>query len=498
MRVLVCDDDQASRYLLTAILSNAGHAVTQASDGGEALKYALAQPPDLIVSDILMPGMDGYALAIQWRTHQQLAGIPFVFYSANYIDPEDEYFAQAIGIDRFLIKPMDPKKLLAELESIVVNQASTGTGRPKIDGNDPALLHQYNTRLVQKLESKLSELRVINAALASTTEELQATQLSLANIIKVSPIAIFTLDDSNHVTHWNPAAELILGWKADAVIGKLCPLLKNSTGLEALIEKTLKQNSVSGENLHVASSDNTPVTLSVSLAKLSADDSGSVLVMATDITAQTLAENALAQTVSKLEKTIHGTVMAITKITETRDPYTAGHQTRVAQIAEAIARKLGMSEDECDSLRLAGLIHDIGKIHVPAEILTKPRALTSVEFSIVKLHPEIASDILSSIDFPWPISTYVLQHHERLDGSGYPFGLSGDAIHLNSRILAVADVIEAMSSHRPYKAASGLDSALKEIEAGAATRYDPNVAVAAISLFQDDGFESVFSTPDNL
>lgn len=498
MRVLVCDDDQANRYLLAATLSNAGHTVTQASNGSEALKYALAEPPDLIVSDILMPEMDGYALAIQWRTHRQLADIPFVFYSANYTDPEDERFAQEIGVDRFLIKPMDPRKLLAELESIVAMQAPADTSRPKIDRNDPALLSHYNARLVQKLENKLSELRIINTTLASTTEELQATQLSLSNIIKVSPITIFTLDDSGHVTRWNPAAESTLGWKADDVIGKLCPLLKNTTGLEALIEKALKQSSVSNENLQVTSADNTSVVLSVSLARLSAGDPDSVLVMATDITAQTLAENTLAQTISKLEKAITGTVMAITKITEARDPYTAGHQARVAQIAEAIARKLNMSEDECSSLSLAGLIHDIGKIYVPAEILTKPRALTSVEFSIVKMHPEIASDILSSIDFPWPISTYVLQHHERLDGSGYPFGLSGDAIHLNSRILAVADVIEAMSSHRPYKAAAGLDSALKEIEDGAGVRYDPDVANAAITLFQDDGFANALPTPDSL
>ncbi|MCU0595005.1 MAG: HD-GYP domain-containing protein [Desulfobacterota bacterium] len=165
-------------------------------------------------------------------------------------------------------------------------------------------------------------------------------------------------------------------------------------------------------------------------------------------------------------------------LTQSRDPYTAGHQLKVSDIAEGIARELGLPAETIEGIRVAGMVHDMGKLSVPAEIVTKPGALTSFEFSIIKEHPARAFEVLKEIDFPWPVAEMVLQHHERLDGSGYPGGLEGDEIRLEARVLAVADVVGAISSHRPYRRDLGLEAALREIDKKKGLLYDPEVTRA--------------------
>jgi putative nucleotidyltransferase with HDIG domain len=197
------------------------------------------------------------------------------------------------------------------------------------------------------------------------------------------------------------------------------------------------------------------------------------------------AEDQLQFTLERLEKALEGTVRAMSLTIEMRDLYTAGHQRRVSGLAVAIAEELHLPAEKIEGLRLAGIIHDIGKIAMPAEILTKPTRLTKTEFQLVKDHPRIGYDILKSIQFPWPVAHIILQHHERMDGSGYPDGLLGDAILLEARILAVADVVEALSSHRPYRPALGMEKALEEIRRGRGIRYDMRVVDACIRLFKD-------------
>jgi putative nucleotidyltransferase with HDIG domain len=171
-----------------------------------------------------------------------------------------------------------------------------------------------------------------------------------------------------------------------------------------------------------------------------------------------------------------------------RDPYTAGHQQRVAQLARAIARELGMPEAEIHSLYLASIVHDLGKIHIPAEILSKPGRLSPIEYELIKTHATAGFDLLKAVDFPWPIAQIVSQHHERLDGSGYPHGLAGDEILPHARIMAVADVVEAMASHRPYRPALGIATALAEIEQNQGRLYDPAAVAACLRLFRNRGF----------
>ena len=171
-----------------------------------------------------------------------------------------------------------------------------------------------------------------------------------------------------------------------------------------------------------------------------------------------------------------------------RDPYTGSHQRRVTQLACAIANEMALSEEQIEGLRMAGLIHDIGKISIPAEVLSKPGPLSDIEYGLIQAHPRIGHGILKDTDFPWPLADIVLQHHERLDGSGYPQGLLSEEIMLEARILAVADVVEATASHRPYRPARGIDQALEEISQNRGVLYDPEVVGACLKLFTEDGF----------
>ena len=177
-----------------------------------------------------------------------------------------------------------------------------------------------------------------------------------------------------------------------------------------------------------------------------------------------------------------------TTLSEMRDPYTAGHEKRTGELAGAIGAELGWDAQRIEGLRVAGYLHDIGKIMIPPEILSKPTRLSAPERALIQSHPQSSYEVLKNVKFTWPVAEVALQHHERMDGSGYPQGLRGEAILFEARIMAVADVIEAMSSHRPYRAALGLDAALAEIERGRGTVYDPAVADACLRLFREKGY----------
>lgn len=196
----------------------------------------------------------------------------------------------------------------------------------------------------------------------------------------------------------------------------------------------------------------------------------------------------LGESNQRLSNTLSGVIDAMGKIVELRDPYTAGHQRRVSTIASALACRIGLSEDEVEGVRIAGLVHDIGKISIPAEILTKPAKLGVLELQMVQGHPKSGYEMLRSIDFPWPIADMVLQHHERVDGSGYPDGLRGDQILPGSQCLAVADVVEAISSHRPYRPSLGVDRALLELQENRGTLYDASVVDACVCLIKEPDF----------
>ena len=194
-------------------------------------------------------------------------------------------------------------------------------------------------------------------------------------------------------------------------------------------------------------------------------------------------ETQLSQKV--LQETLQGTIETLARAVETRDPYTAGHQRHVADLAAAIAANLDLDPEQIDGIRLAGIVHDVGKINIPAEILSKPGKLSALEFELIKEHPQTAADLLSDIKFPWPITVFILQHHEKMDGSGYPQGLKGDQIAFEARILTVADIVEAMSAHRPYRPALGIEKALEQIKQDRGSLLDPQVVDACLKIFEN-------------
>lgn len=191
----------------------------------------------------------------------------------------------------------------------------------------------------------------------------------------------------------------------------------------------------------------------------------------------------------QIERTLEDTVKVASNIIELRDPYTAGHENRVADIAVAIASELGKTDEYLRGIKIAGRLHDLGKIALPADLLARPGKLSSMEFELIKSHAQAGYDVLKNIDYPWPVAEVALQHHERLDGSGYPQGLRGDEICEEARIIAVADVVEAMSSDRPYRVGKGIDKALKEIRRGKGKLYDSEIVEACLSIFEDKGYE---------
>ncbi len=197
----------------------------------------------------------------------------------------------------------------------------------------------------------------------------------------------------------------------------------------------------------------------------------------------------LKQTYKKLQKFIEGTAYIIMKVVETRDPYSIGRQQRVSKLATAIAREMKVLQDKIEGTRIASLVHDIGKVNLPTEIVSKPSKLIEVEFNLIKNYPKVGYDILKKVDFPWPIAEIVLQHQEKIDGSGYPRGLKGDEICIEAKILGVANVVEAMSSYKSYRPALSIDEALTEISKNKNILFDPEVVDTCLKLFKEKGFK---------
>jgi PAS domain S-box-containing protein/putative nucleotidyltransferase with HDIG domain len=230
---------------------------------------------------------------------------------------------------------------------------------------------------------------------------------------------------------------------------------------------------------------------SVSLLKDSSGKPKRFRGIAHDITERKQAEEKLQQILESLRKAVGTTIQVLITASEARDPYTAGHQKRVADLACAIATEMGLAQEKIEGIRMAGSIHDIGKLSIPAEILVKPTSLSEIEFSLIKEHAQSGYEMLKDVESPWPLAEIVYQHHERMNGSGYPRNLKGNEILMESRILAVADVVEAMASHRPYRPTLGIEAALEEIEKNKGILYDDAVADACLRLFREKGYQLI-------
>lgn len=290
----------------------------------------------------------------------------------------------------------------------------------------------------------------------------------------------------------NPRLEQMLGYGSAELVGVRLDQLVLEQDLpimQAQREHLRGDAALSSYEVRVLRRDGTVVDMGVqgSLYKLS-DGQHATIGMAQDITEKRLAEADAKQYSAQLKAAFMGTVEVATTLSELRDPYTAGHERGVGQLASAIGTELGLDAQRVEGLRVAGYLHDIGKVTIPAEILVRPGQLNGAEYRLVQGHAQAGFEVLKNVSAPWPLAEVALQHHERMDGSGYPQGLKGDAILLESRIISVADVVEAMTSHRPYRAALGIDAAMAEIERGSATEYDPAVVQACLTLFREKGY----------
>jgi PAS domain S-box-containing protein/putative nucleotidyltransferase with HDIG domain len=353
-----------------------------------------------------------------------------------------------------------------------------------------------NGDLTQRAES----LGEFSAAFNAMTERMvedrenmrqRESELQLASLAaEHAALAMTIFDRTGRYMHANQQACELMGYTSDEILDlQVWDVAPEFT--PELLEASWAQFSPVGE-MHVETmlrrKDGTLLPIDVAIARLPMNGQHVAVAFSMDITERKAAEERSAAMVARLESLMEQSVRTIALIVETRDPYTAGHQRRVSELAVAIAAEMELDEHRTAGLSVAGQLHDVGKTAVPSEILSKPGALSEMEFNIVKEHARAGHAILAEIDFPWPVAEIVWQHHERLDGSGYPRGLVGDDIMLEARILAVADVVEAMSAHRPYRAALGVDAAIAEIEHGSNVLYDADVVAACAHLFREGDF----------
>jgi len=326
-------------------------------------------------------------------------------------------------------------------------------------------------------------------------QKIMESEVRFRSLSENAPDIIYTLGIKGEFTYANPAIETILGYRPEEVTGRYFVDIARKEDVSRYI-KAFKQvrdrkETLKEETVILLHKDGTERYFSISGAP-NFDAEGNFLGLVgtfKNLTDIRKSELELKRSFEKLQSAMSSTIDAISIIVESRDPYTAGHQRRVAQLAVAIAGDLGLSEERIDLIRMGSLIHDIGKIYIPAEILTKPARLDDLEFAMMKSHSTVGYKILNKVDFIPIIVDMVYQHHERMDGSGYPLGISGDDIHLESRIIAVADTVEAMASHRPYRPALGAAAALEEIKKMRGAAFDANVVDACLKLFEEQGFD---------
>ena len=358
------------------------------------------------------------------------------------------------------------------------------------------MLQKAHQELEKRVEERTAELSETNVLLKQEISERKQMEEALRDSAEKYRIITSTAMDGFAVTDVdgriidvNDESCRILGYsREEQLMMSIADIeaVKTPNEIKKHIQKVIEIGSDRFETRH-RRKDGRIIDIEVSMTFM--PQSKHFLVFHRDISERKQAVEHLRESFERLRRSLESTVSALASALEMRDPYTAGHQQRVTDLACTIAEEMGLSEEQIDGIRMAGLIHDIGKINIPAEILNKPGKLTEIEYSLFKNHPQVGHDVLQTVEFPWPVAQIVLQHHERMDGSGYPQGLSGDAIMLEARILAVADIVEAIASHRPYRPARGAGDALEEILHNKGTMYDPEVVDACLRVFYERGFK---------
>jgi HD-GYP domain-containing protein (c-di-GMP phosphodiesterase class II) len=481
-RILVADDDPAILDLYRQILNSAAQGgrsdspfevdcCVQGEEAVEAVKFSLDfnRSYAVVFLDLSMPpGPDGEWAAEQIQKLDPLTNIVLV--SGFMRTSPGRPGAKSVSSDRllYLQKPFHRQEIMqfatalsakwqAEVELHNLHQQMEN-----LVGQRTAALLQANKQLEKEVKYR-----------EKTEKALHVSEINFRNMIYSNADGVLILDKNSIVKFMNPAAEAIFGTKAKHFVGR---------AFEHLIipDKPTELDIITG--------DGKSSVAEMRVMETEWEGESAYLASLRDITGRKRMQQKLQLSLDNLRKVMDGTISAMAMAVEMRDPYTSGHQHRVAALAQAIAVEIRLSAENIEGVYMAASIHDIGKISLPAEILSKPVKLTDIERKMIQAHSKVGYDILKGIDFSWPIAQIVLQHHERIDGSGYPHGLGGEEILIGARIVGVADVVETMASHRPYRPSLGLDKALEEVSHNRGRLYDQEVVDACLKLFNAKGF----------
>ncbi|MBW9256681.1 MAG: response regulator [Candidatus Thiodiazotropha sp. (ex. Lucinisca nassula)] len=467
-KILIVDDVADNLSVLSSLLQAEGFRVFAAISGNLALQALDTLVPDLILLDIVMPEMNGFEICARIKERESLRNIPVIFISA-LDDPQDKVKAFSSGGVDYIGKPFQKEEVLARVKT-----------------------HIELAGARDKLETLVE----------SRTHELLENQKRLKKTQQLARLGSWELDLVNGTLYWSDEVFNIFGLKPsefvpgfEAFLERVHPEDRESVKMTYL---TAVKDKLAYDLVHrIVRNDNDDIQYVHELADHVINEDGEVIRSigtVQDITNLVTLDKERQHYLEKFKNSLEKTVIVVSATLEKRDPYTAGHQRNVSELAVSIAKELNLSDDTISGIRLGSIIHDIGKINIPSEILTRPGKLSDLEFEMIKTHPLHGSEILKDVEFPWPIAEMVLQHHERLDGSGYPNSLKGDEILPEAKIIAVADVVEAMSSHRPYRPSLGIEVALKEIEAGSGRLFDEKAVSACINLFREKDFKPFASS----
>jgi PAS domain S-box-containing protein len=454
LRVLIIEDSDRDVALEVRTLKAAGYQVTYAvAETAVEMKAALAEQAfDIVISDHGMPQFDASgALAVLMQSGLD---IPFIIVSGA-IGEETAVALMKAGAHDYVMKDR-----LARLVPAVQKELRDAESRRE---------HKRAEETLRESEEKFRT--IFNTASDGILIADPITKKFLQGNTTICSMLGYTKEEIESLT-----------------INDIHPPKDISHVIDEF-EKQAKGEEVLAEDLPVLRKDGSIFYADISSSPAIIEGVPCLLGIFHDITERKRAEEKLLLTLESLRKAFGATIQVLVSAVETRDPYTAGHQRRVVDLARAIAVEMNLKSEQIDSIRMASMIHDIGKISIPSEILSKPTKLTDLEFNLIKTHSQSGYDILKDIEFPWPVADFVLQHHERMDGSGYPRGLKGEEILIEARILAVADVVEAMASHRPYRPALGIDAALEEIEKKRGLLYDSHVVDACLRVFREKGYQ---------
>lgn len=370
---------------------------------------------------------------------------------------------------------------------IPIRRAGTVAGAVAVYSSSAGFFDADLLALLEEMAQDLSfslDVMARQHALAESEHRFRA-------VLDQSIAGIYVIQD-DQIVYVNPRMREIFGYGPDDAVDPN-PLAFVAESDRPMVARQmalrLSEEPAASYSIAALRKDGTPFTLGISAKQATYGGRPAIIAVAQDITEKARAEREIERYVVRLQLAVESTIAVVSTIGELRDPYTHGHERRVGEIASSIAAEMDLNTDRVEGVRVCGYLHDVGKIAVPAEILSKPSRLSKAEFDLVKQHAQQSYDILKPLDFPWPVAEAAWQHHERMDGSGYPRGLKGEAIILEARILGVADTVEAMASHRPYRPGLGIEKALAEVESKRGVLYDPAVVDACLRLFREKGYQ---------